>query len=86
MSKITALLVKYSELLRHNNFPFYTTDMFVITQFGFITKHHNSMKTDYILIFSVTETNTSPLTNNATLFESEAMKCNVNMRNRKVKK
>ena len=86
MCKITALLVKYGELLRHNNFPFYSTDMFVITQFGFITKHHNSMKTDYILIFSVTETNTSPLTNNATLFESKAKNSNVNMRSRKVKK
>ena len=85
MSKITALLVKYSELLRHNNFPFYSTDMFVITQFGFITKHHNFMKTDYILIFA-TETNTSPLTNNATLFESKAKNSNVNMRSRKMKK
>ena len=79
------MLVKYSELLRHNNFPFYSTEMFIIKQFGFITKHHNSMKTDYILIFA-TETNTSPLTNNATLFESKAKNSNVNMRSRKVKK
>ena len=43
------------------------------------------MKTDYILIFA-TETNTSPLTNNATLFESKAKNSNVNMRSRKMKK
>ena len=85
MSKIIALLFKYSELLRRYNFPFYSTDVFTIKQFGFITKHHNSMKTDYILIFA-TETNTSPLTNNATLFESKAKNSNVNMRSRKMKK
>ena len=33
-----------------------------------------------------TETNTSPLTNNATLFESKPKNSNVNMRNRKMKK
>ena len=56
MSKIIALLVKYSELLRRYNFPFYSTDVFTIKQFGFITKHHNSMKTDYILILQLKQT------------------------------
>ena len=79
------MLVKYSGLLIHYTFPFHSEDMFMIKQFSFITKHHNSMKTDYILIFA-TETNTSPLTNNATLFESKAKNSNVNMRSRKMKK